>query len=145
MTRGSLSGRGVPGGFLAPRRIRRRGRAAVHPRRRGIRNLLAQLKGGVSALRAPLNTLESNWAYMVIASLAWSLKAWFALSLPAAPRWREMHEADRTRVLRMEFRSFVQRFILIPAQILRTGRTLVYRLIAWRPELPVFFRFLDAL
>jgi Transposase DDE domain group 1 len=108
-------------------------------------NLLAQLKGGVSALRAPLNTLESNWAYMVIASLAWSLKAWFALSLPAAPRRREMHEADRTRVLRMEFRSFVQRFILIPAQILRTGRTLVYRLIAWRPELPVFFRFLDAL
>lgn len=107
-------------------------------------NLLAQLKGGVSALRAPLNTLESNWAYMVIASLAWSLKAWFALTLPAAPRWRETHEADRTRVLRMEFRSFVQRFILIPAQILRTGRTLVYRLLAWRPELPVFLRFLDA-
>jgi hypothetical protein len=108
-------------------------------------NLLSQLKSGVQALRAPLNTLESNWAYMVIASIAWSLKAWFALSLPAAPRWREAHEADRERVLRMEFRSFVQRFIHIPAQILRTGRTLVYRLLAWRPELPVFFRLLDAL
>lgn len=108
-------------------------------------NLLAQLKSGVPALRAPLNTLESNWAYMVIASLAWSLKAWFALSLPAAPRWREAHEADRERVLCMAFRSFVNRFILLPAQILTTGRTLVYRLLAWRPELPVLFRFLDAL
>jgi hypothetical protein len=96
-------------------------------------------------LRAPLNTLESNWAYMVIASLAWSLKAWFALLMPATPRCREVHQAEQVRVLRMEFRSFVQRFILVPAQILHTGRTLVYRLLAWRPELPVFFRFLDAL
>ncbi|XXT61341.1 matrixin family metalloprotease [Sorangium sp. So ce590] len=94
---------------------------------------------------APLNTLESNWAYMVIASLAWSLKAWFSLLMPTAPRWHEAHQADRERVLRMEFRSFVQRFILVPAQILHTGRTLVYRLLAWRPELPIFFRFLDAL
>jgi hypothetical protein len=108
-------------------------------------NLLAQLKSGVPALRAPLNTLESNWAYMVIASLAWSLKAWFALLMPTAPRWHEAHQADRERVLRMEFRSFVQRFILVPAQILHTGRTLVYRLLAWRPELPIFFRFLDVL
>lgn len=108
-------------------------------------NLLEQLKNGVRALRAPLNTLEANWAYMVIASLAWSLKAWFALSTPVLPRWREKHEADRNRVLRMEFRSFLQRFILAPAQILRTGRTLVYRLLAWRPELPILFRFLDAL
>lgn len=106
-------------------------------------NLHAQLKGGVRALRAPLNTLEANWAYMVIVALAWSLKAWFALMLPVAPRWRAQHEADRTRVLRMEFRSFVQRFMLVPAQIVRTGRRLIYRLLAWRPDLPIFFRFLD--
>jgi hypothetical protein len=108
-------------------------------------NLLAQLKGSVAALRAPLNTLESNWAYMVIASIAWSLKAWLALLLPVRARHREVDEADRRRVLRMEFRSFVQRLIMVPAQILRTGRTLVYRLLAWRPDLPVLFRFLDAL
>jgi hypothetical protein len=108
-------------------------------------NLNAQLKGGVRALRAPLNTLNANWAYMVIVALAWSLKAWFALAIPVAPRWRTQHEADRERVLRMEFRSFVQRFILVPAQILRTGRRLIYRLLAWRPELPIFFRLLDAL
>jgi hypothetical protein len=108
-------------------------------------NVLAQLKSGVRALRAPLNTLNANWAYMVIASIAWSLKAWFALMLPISPRWRAQHEAERERVLRMEFRSFVNRLILVPAQILRTGRTLVFRLLAWRPDLPVLFRLLDAL
>lgn len=108
-------------------------------------NLHAQLKGGVRALRAPLNTLEANWAYMVIVALAWSLKAWFALMLPVAPRWRAQHEADRVRVLRMEFRSFVQRFMLVPAQIVRTGRRLIYRILAWRPDLPIFFRLLDGL
>ena len=108
-------------------------------------NLHAQLKGGTRALRAPLNTLNANWAYMVSVALAWSLKAWFALMLPVAPRWRERHEADRVRVLHMEFRSFVQRFILVPAQIVRTGRRLIYRLLAWRPDLPIFFRLLDAL
>jgi hypothetical protein len=108
-------------------------------------NLHAQLKGGARALRAPLNTLDANWAYMVIVSIAWSLKAWFALMLPVAPRWRDRHEADRARVLRMEFRSFVQRFMLVPAQIVRTGRRLIYRMLAWRPDLPIFFRLLDAL
>ncbi len=108
-------------------------------------NLLAQLKGGTRALHAPLNTLNANWAYMVIVSIAWSLKAWFALTTPITPRWRDRHRADRERILRMEFRSFVQRFILVPAQILRTGRQLIYRLLAWRPELPIFFRLLDAL
>lgn len=108
-------------------------------------NLVDQLKNQVRALHAPLNTLEANWAYMVIASIAWSLKAWFAMTTPVAPRWRDKHEADRERVLRMDFRSFVQRFVLVPAQVLRTGRQLVYRLLAWRPELPVLFRLLDAL
>lgn len=111
----------------------------------GQENLLDELKNGVRALHAPLNTLEANWAYMVIASIAWSLKAWFAMLIPTSPRWRHNHEADRQRVLRMDFRSFVNRFVLVPAQILRTGRTLVYRLLAWRPELPIFFRLLDAL
>ena len=108
-------------------------------------NLIAQLKNGVRALHAPLNTLEANWAYMVIASLAWSIKAWAALLLPVAGRWRERHQAEQTRVLRMDFRTFVQSFILIPAQILLRGRQLVVRLLAWRPTLPTFFRLLDAL
>jgi hypothetical protein len=82
---------------------------------------------------------------MVIASLAWSLKVWFGLLLPVSPRQREQHEAQRDAVVRMDFRSFVQRFVLVPAQIVRTGRRLVYRLLAWRPDLATFFRLLDAL
>ncbi|MGH8847165.1 MAG: IS1380 family transposase [Polaromonas sp.] len=108
-------------------------------------NLIEQLKNGVRALRAPLNTLEANWAYMVIASLAWTFKAWFALLLPIAPRSRESHQAEQTRVLRMEFRTFLQSFILIPAQILFSGRRFIVRLLAWRPDLPILFRLLEAL
>ena len=104
----------------------------------------AQLKSGVRALHAPLNTLDANWAYMVIVAIAWSLKAWLALTIPMTPRWRARHELDRERVLRMEFRTFVQRFLLVPAQILRTGRQLVFRLFAWRPDFPILFRLLDA-
>jgi hypothetical protein len=107
-------------------------------------NLIEQLKNGVRALRAPLNTLDANWAYMVMASLAWTIKAWCALLLPVAPRWRERHEIEQTRVLRMEFRTFVQAFVLLPAQILSSGRRLIVRLLAWRPDLPIFFRLLDA-
>ena len=43
-------------------------------------NLIAQLKSGVHALTTPVDDLVSNWAYMVMASLAWSLKAWSALA-----------------------------------------------------------------
>lgn len=108
-------------------------------------NLIEQLKNGARALHAPVNTLNANWAYMVIASLAWSLKVWFGLLVPISPEHREAHEAERDAVVRMDFRTFVQRFVLVPAQIVRSGRRLVYRLLAWRPGLPIFFRLLDAL
>jgi len=103
-------------------------------------NLIAQLKGGVPALRAPVNDLVSNGAYMVMASLAWSLKAWFALLLPETGRWAELHGHQKRRVLRMEFRSFVNAFIRIPVQIVRQGRRLIYRVLAWNRWLDVFFR-----
>ena len=106
--------------------------------------LIAQLKdGGVRALHAPVDNLESNWAYMVIASLAWSLKAWFALRLPVTGRWRDRHLADRDRVLTMEFRTFLQSLMLVPVQVLQSGRWLVHRILAWRPDLHLFLR-LDA-
>ena len=47
-------------------------------------NLIEQLKNGIGALRMPVHDLVSNWAYMVIVSLAWSLKAWLALVQPKA-------------------------------------------------------------
>jgi hypothetical protein len=108
-------------------------------------NLIAQLKNGVRALHAPVNTLNANWAYMVMASLAWSLKVWTALLLPVLPRWREQHTREKELLLRMEFRTFVAAVIAVPAQIVRTGRRLLYRLLSWNPWQRVFFRLLDAL
>jgi hypothetical protein len=109
-------------------------------------NLLAQLSGGVRALRAPLDNLESNWAYMVMTALAWNLKAWWALTLPERPgRWHGKHQAEKRWVLRVEFKTFVNAFMRLPCQILRTGRKLVYRLLGWNPYQPIFFRLLDVL
>ena len=109
-------------------------------------NLLAQLHGGVRALRAPVDNLVSNWAYMVMTALAWDLKAWWALLLPEAPgRWQERHRAEKRWLLGLEFKTFVAAFVRIPCQIVRTGRRLVYRLLAWYPHLPIFFRLADRL
>jgi hypothetical protein len=108
-------------------------------------NLIEQLKNGARALHAPSNTLNANWAYMVAASLAWSLKAWAALTLEISPRWRVKHRSEQHSLLRMEFRGFVDQFINIPAQIVRTGRRVVFRLIGYSPQLHLFFRFLDGI
>lgn len=108
-------------------------------------NDIEQFKNGVHALVAPLDTLESNWAYMVIASLAWSLKAWLALTLPVDGRWREKHKQEKQQLIRMEFNTFCQALINIPAQIVRTGRRIVYRLLSWNPWQGIFFRLLDQL
>ena len=107
--------------------------------------LIGQLKGGVRALDMPVDNLVSNWAYMVMASLAWSLKAWYALSLPKGGRWREKYKAEKEKVLRMEFQTFRNAFMNIPVQVIRTGRRLVYRVLAWNPWLEVFFRGVDAI
>ena len=108
-------------------------------------NLIAQLAGGVRALCAPVDNLDSNWAYMVMTALAWNLKAWWALWLPEEGRWREKHQAEKHRVLRMEFRTFLNAFIKIPCQIVRSGRKLIYRVLSYNPHLPVFFRLSTAL
>jgi len=108
-------------------------------------NLIAQLKNGARALHAPVDNLMSNWAYMVMGSLAWSLKAWFALSLPESGRWSDKYKAEKRRVLRMEFKTFLNAFIRVPCQIVRTARQIVYRLLAWNPWQHVFLRSVDAL
>jgi hypothetical protein len=109
-------------------------------------NLLAQLHGGVSALTAPVDNLLSNWAYMVMTALAWNLKAWWALTVPVAPgRWQERHQEEKQWVLRLEFKTFVQAFIRLPCQIVRTGRKLVYRLLSWNPQQRIFWRLVTAL
>jgi hypothetical protein len=107
--------------------------------------LIEQLKNGAKALDVPVDNLVSNWAYMVMGSLAWTLKAWFGLILPEAGRWAEKHQAEKQSVLRMEFKRFVNAFVRVPCQIVRQAGRVVYRLLAWNPWQHVFFRAVDAL
>jgi hypothetical protein len=108
-------------------------------------NLIAQLKGGVHALATPVDDLVSNWAYMVMASLAWSLKAWSALMVPVSPRHAAKHEAEKRTWLRMEFATFRAAVIEMPCQIVRSGGRLIYRLLSWNPWQGMFLRLVERL
>ncbi len=96
-------------------------------------NLIAQLKSGVRALTTPVDNLVSNWAYMVMGSLAWSLKAWSALLAPVSPRHQDKHEAEKRTLLRMEFTTYRAAFLQMRCQIVRGGRRLLYRFLSWNP------------
>jgi hypothetical protein len=102
-------------------------------------NLIEQLTNGVPAMRAAVDNLLSNWAYMVMTALAWNLKAWVALWLPEKGRSARQRR-DKQRLLCMEFRTFVNHFIKIPCQIIHSGRCIVYRLLSWKPYLPILQR-----
>ena len=94
-------------------------------------NVIEQLKNGVNAMKLPVRDLVSNWAYMVIASLAWNLKAWFGMLMPNVGRGEQ--------VLKMEFRRFLNTLIILPCQIVRTGRKIVYRMLGYNDWLKDFF------
>jgi len=94
-------------------------------------NVIEQLKNGVNAMRMPVNDLLSNWAYMVMAALAWNLKAWFGLLTPNRERGIEL--------VRMEFRGFLHAVILLPCQIVRTARRVIYRILGYNSWLKDFF------
>lgn len=98
-------------------------------------NIIGQLKSGVNALRMPSDGLVSNWAYMVIAALAWNLKTWYGMValVPAA----------RRDILRMEFKRFLGSFIQIPCQIVATGRRLVFRILTYSRHLETFLATFD--
>lgn len=90
-------------------------------------NIIGQLKSGVNALRVPLYDLVSNWAYMVIAALAWNIKSWFAMM---------MHrKADRRAYITMEYHRFLTGIIEIPAMVSRRARSITVRLIGYQPSL----------
>lgn len=93
-------------------------------------NLIEQIKNGVQATRMPVAEFDANWAYLVLGALAWNLKAWVGLLLPEQLGAREIRK--------MEFRRFLDEIILLPTQILRKGRRLIFRLLAvnrWVPLL----------
>jgi len=94
-------------------------------------NLFAHLKSDMHALSAPVDTLVSNWASVAMASLAWSLKAWMAVSPPVDVRNAAPRNDERKLLLRMEFTTFRRALMAIPARIVRTSRRIVFRLLAW--------------
>jgi hypothetical protein len=94
-------------------------------------NVIEQLKNGVNAMRMPVDNLVSNWAYMVMAALAWNLKAWFGLLMPNRERGIEL--------VKMEFRRFLSAVILLPCQVVRTARRVIYRLLGYNDWLVDFF------
>ncbi len=99
-------------------------------------NTISQLKA-CGALTAPLDNLESNWAYMLTASLSWTLKIWSGMMIRESGRKQQRAEQKqvRERVIRMEFATFCNAFIQIPAQLIRTSRRLIYRLLTYRPSI----------
>lgn len=107
-------------------------------------NTLSQLHAS-GALSAPLDNLESNGAYMAIASLAWTLKCWSGLMIrpDGTAKQKEEQGAIKTRIIRMEFSTFLQTIIQIPAQIIRTSRRLIYRLLTFRVSASTVFTLFD--
>jgi hypothetical protein len=94
-------------------------------------NIIGQLKSGINALHAPVDDLHSNWAYMLIAALAWNIKSWHAMM---------MHrKTDRAAFIRMEFKQFLHTIIRIPATIIVRARGITVRLLAHTINLDRFF------
>jgi hypothetical protein len=100
-------------------------------------NDIEQLKNGARAIQAPSDNLTSNWAYMVIASMAWNLKTWYGLLIPYRPLGKA--------IVRMEFKRFVNTFINIPCLIVKTGRKICYRFIGYNKKLKSMLKFSEML
>lgn len=94
-------------------------------------NVIEPLKNGVNALRLPVYDLVSNWAYMVMAALAWNIKSWFAMMLHL--------KQDRDTYIRMEFRRFMNHFMLLPCRVVRRARSIVIRILGYQPTLDRLF------
>jgi hypothetical protein len=108
-------------------------------------NLIQQIQGGVKAFKAPVDSLLSNWAYMVMASLAWNLKAWAALLLPETGVEAAKSRAEKSWLLGIEFKTFINALVAIPCQIVRQAGRVIYRVLGYNPHQSVLFRLLNVL
>ena len=98
-------------------------------------NDIEQLKNGINAMRMPSGNLYSNGAYMVMAALAWNLKAWYGVLMPDRKMGAE--------VVRMEFPRFLNGFMALPAQVLKQARQIKIRMLAWTPYLAAFLEMFE--
>lgn len=106
-------------------------------------NLIGVLKSDMNAMRMPLDNLYSNWVYLIAGSLAWTLKAWTALNLPADGR-NPKEVALKKKLIGMEFKTFLQAMVMIPAQILKSGRQTIIRFLNINSWTETFFRLHEA-
>ena len=93
-------------------------------------NDIEQLKNGIHAMRMPSGGLYSNGAYMVMAALAWNLKAWYGILMP--------DKKIGGQVLRMEFPRFLNGFMALPTQVFKQARQIKLRILAWTPYVESF-------
>jgi putative NIF3 family GTP cyclohydrolase 1 type 2 len=98
-------------------------------------NTISQLKA-CGALSAPLDKLDSNAAYMLFASLAWTLKIWSGMMIRVKGNepQRQVRRQARQQVIKMEFWTYMNTLMLVPAQVIRTARQRVFRLLTYRPS-----------
>ena len=64
--------------------------------------LIEQLSNGPRAFQAPVDNLMSNWGYMLMGSLAWTLKGWLALWLRESGRWKDRRQSEKSRLLKIK-------------------------------------------
>jgi len=93
-------------------------------------NDIEQLKNGINAMRMPGGDLYSNGAYMVMAALAWNLKAWYGILMP--------DQKIGHQVVRMEFPRFLNGFMALPTQVLKQARQIKLRILTWTPYVESF-------
>jgi Transposase DDE domain group 1 len=100
-------------------------------------SLIEQLKDGVRGMRLPVNTLEGDWAYMVIGGLAWSIKVWLGLL--------QGQREHRQALLGMGFKQFLRKWLSLACQVVRSGRQMVYRVLQYNEWVPVLLATVDRL
>jgi hypothetical protein len=107
-------------------------------------NTISQLKA-CGSLSAPLDNLDSNGAYMLFASLAWTLKLWSGMMIRVKgnKNQKRVRREARNRIIRMEFWTYLNSLILLPAQVIRTARQRIFRLLTYRPSVDLLMTLHD--
>jgi len=90
-------------------------------------NVIEQMKNGVHAMRMPSNGLASNWAWMLIGTLAWNIKQWMGVCVGRRMR------REGAEMRRMHFRRFLRSIVQLPCQLVHTARRTVLRILAYSP------------
>lgn len=88
-------------------------------------NKIEQLANGVHAFKMPAKEFNANWAYMVIAAMAWNMKCWLALLM------NKIDPELGQKLISVEFKRFQNWIINIPCQIIKTGRYVVFKVMSY--------------